>query len=86
MTLKAQVLAILERAIKAFAAALLGIVTTNATDVTHLDWGQALSTAGYAALISVLINVASLKLGANDGPSLTTETLTTTDAVAPPAL
>ena len=48
-----------ERALKTFAQALSSVVMSGATGLLDIDWWQALSVAGLAALGSVLTSVAS---------------------------
>lgn len=60
-----------ERAIKTFCQALLGILTTNGTDITHLNWGQTLSIVASATVISVLTSVLSAGVGGEGTASLT---------------
>lgn len=66
-------MAVLERAAKAFASTALAYLGADRLDVLHADWSTTLGLAGGAALVSVLLNVASTGLGPA-GPSLTTET------------
>lgn len=61
-----------ERAIKTFAQSLVALFVAGVTILT-IDWVQALAVAGTAAVISVLTSVASSRLGAFDGPSLSAE-------------
>lgn len=67
--------ALAERAVKTFAQALLATLGAGATSLLSVGWGQALSVAGMAALLSVLTSVASAGFGGNDGPSLSGEML-----------
>lgn len=67
--------ALAERAVKTFCQALVAVLGAGATDLLSVGWGQALSVAGMAALLSVLTSVASAGFGNGDGPSLTGERL-----------
>lgn len=66
--------ATLERAIKTFAQVLAALLVANGTGLLDTDWVSAGSTAGMAALLSILTSVASDRIGA-DGPSLGGEQL-----------
>lgn len=48
-----------ERAVKTFAQSLLATLTLSGVDVVHLDWGQTLSVAATATVISVLTSLLS---------------------------
>lgn len=68
-----------ERAVKTFAQSLIAFFAVgDGFDAFHADWGNALSLAAGATLLSVLMSLASLKLG-NRG------TASATDAVVPAA-
>lgn len=67
--------ALAERAVKTFCQALVAVLGAGATDLLSVGWGQALSVAGMAAVLSVLTSVASAGFGPNDGPSLSGEEL-----------
>lgn len=67
-----------ERAVKTAAQALIAYFTAGAINVLNADWGEALTVAGTATLLSVLTSLLSLKLG-NSG------TASATDAVVPEA-
>jgi hypothetical protein len=72
-----------ERAVKTFAQALAAVLLAGGAGLLAADWGTALSTAGMAAVISILTSVASLRIGPPDSPSaVPTEAPT---PVAPPA-
>lgn len=60
-----------ERALKTLCQSLLGILTTNGTDITHLDWRQTLSIVASATVISVLTSVLSAGVGGEGTASLT---------------
>lgn len=57
-----------ERAVKTFAQALAALLVADGTDLLTTNWGDRLSVAGMAAVVSVLTSVASSATGA--GPSL----------------
>lgn len=61
-----------ERAAKTFAQALAALLVADGTDLLDTDWGDRLSVAGMATLLSVLSSIASGQFG-NDGPSLANE-------------
>lgn len=67
-------LATAERAIKTFAQALLAVFVTGRATILSVDWLQALTVAGTAALLSILTSIVSGNIG-NYGPSLTTEVI-----------
>lgn len=67
-------LAILERALKTFAQALVAVFAAGSVTVLDVDWTQALAVSGTAALISILTSVVSANIG-NYGPSLANETI-----------
>jgi hypothetical protein len=61
----------LERAIKMFAGSAIGVLSGDGIGVLNANWGDAFSVAGMAAIVSVLLSVASSQLGAaKDSPSL----------------
>ncbi len=61
--------AALERAIKTFAQVLAGLLAANSMGITQVDWGQSLSVAGLAAVVSVLTSVGT-DLVTSSGPSV----------------
>lgn len=67
--MKTFVLAAAERAVRAFAAALVGAFTANAT-VATIDWPAALAIAGTAALVSVLTSLLSIPITGSTSTSL----------------
>lgn len=69
MLTKAFALATLERAVKTFAQGLAALLVADGTDLLTTNWGDRLSVAGMAAVVSVLTSVASGSLG-SPGPSL----------------
>ncbi|MGQ4537925.1 holin [Dermabacteraceae bacterium P7074] len=64
--------AVAERAVKTFAQALGALIGAGGIGLFEVDWAQALSVAGMAALVSVLTSLASAKVGL-PGPSLVGE-------------
>lgn len=62
----------LERAIKTFAETLLAYFGADAFDVLNANWPNALSVAAGATVLSVLLSVASLKIG-NSGTASATD-------------
>lgn len=52
-----------ERAVKTFAQALVAVLSASGLGLLNAPWLTALSTAGMAALLSVLTSVASAPLG-----------------------
>lgn len=60
-----------ERAVKTLAQSLLGILTTNGTDITSLDVKQTVSIVLSATVISVLTSVLSAGVGGTGTASLT---------------
>ncbi len=67
---KAFALATFERAAKSFAQAAVAFLTTNATGLIDVDFGQGVSVAGLVALLSVLTSIASDAVTSQPGPSL----------------
>lgn len=64
-----------ERAVRAFAGALVALLATGVSGVLDVDWVQALSVAALAAVVSFLTSLAASGVG-EPGPSLGKETLT----------
>jgi hypothetical protein len=64
--------AVAERAIRTFAQSLLAVLSVGGLDLMSVPWQGALSSAGFATLLSVLTSVAANKFG-NAGPSLADE-------------
>jgi hypothetical protein len=60
----------LERAVKTFAQSLLAILSANGVGLLTVSWLPALSTAGAAALLSVLTSMTSSPVGEPNSPSL----------------
>ncbi|MCO1575040.1 holin [Crossiella sp. SN42] len=65
--------AALERALKTFAQVLGALLAIDGIGLLDAPWGAALSTAGMAAVLSVLSSVASRPVGEPGTPSLTRE-------------
>jgi Putative lactococcus lactis phage r1t holin len=59
-----------ERAVKTFAQTLAGVLVVGGATLLSANWPTALSTAGMAAVVSVLTSVGSLKIGPADSPSV----------------
>jgi hypothetical protein len=51
--------AAIERAVKTFCQVLAALLVADGTDLLSTDWGNQLSVAGMAAVISILTTVAS---------------------------
>lgn len=62
-----------ERAIKTFAQAIVALMGTEAMGIHEFDWGVSLSTAAFAAVLSIATSLASANFGPNPGPSLVDE-------------
>ena len=63
-----------ERAVRTFAQSLLATLSVAGVGVVDADWGQALSVAAMAAVLSVLTSVGASAVGPA-GPSLSVERL-----------
>lgn len=63
-----------ERAVRTFAQALAAVLTAGATGLLGVDWVGALSAAGMAALLSLLMSIAASGTG-QPGPSFGPEEL-----------
>ncbi len=83
---RAFLVATIERAVRSFAASLASLLTASGTGLLQTDWGDKLSVAGMAALVTVLLAVGGGTFGKGDGPSFTGEEklATGTPAVAQP--
>lgn len=68
MLTKAFLTATLERAVKTFAQGLAALLVADGTDLLTTNWGDRLSVAGMAAVVSILTSIASSATG--NGPSL----------------
>ncbi|MBQ1122656.1 holin [Streptomyces sp. B15] len=62
--------ATVERMVRTFAQAVLGIVGADGLGVLDVDWGAALSVGGLAGLVALLTAVATSGTG-GEGPGLT---------------
>lgn len=61
----------LERAVKMFAGSAIGVLGGDGIGVLDANWGDAFSVAAMAAVVSLLLSVASSQIGvAKDSPSL----------------
>ncbi|MEL3944888.1 holin [Streptomyces sp. LNU-CPARS28] len=63
-----------ERALRTFAQAVLALITGDGLGVLDVDWGQALSVGGLAAIAAVL--TAIVTSGGPVGPGVTETVLT----------
>ena len=61
-----------ERAAKTFAQTLASLLVADGTGIVNTVWGDRLSVAGMAAVVSVLTSVGSAAV-TGDGPSLTND-------------
>lgn len=61
---------LLERALKTFCQTLVALLGAGAVDLLSVPWLPALSTAGFAALLSVLSSIGSSRLGSERDASL----------------
>jgi hypothetical protein len=60
----------IERAVKTFAQSLLAIFSATGVGLLTVPWTASLSTAGIAAVLSVLTSIASTPVGEPNSPSL----------------
>lgn len=60
----------IERAIKTFAQSLAAIFSAAGLGLLTVPWSASLSTAGMAAVLSVLTSMASAPVGESGSPSL----------------
>jgi hypothetical protein len=60
----------LERALKTFCQTLVAVLGAGSVGLLNADWITSLSTAGMAALLSVLTSVGSTPVGKSGTPSL----------------
>lgn len=67
--MKTFVVDLAERAVRVFAAALLGAFTANET-VATIHWPAALTAAGTATLVSILLSLVSLPISGGKDASL----------------
>jgi hypothetical protein len=63
--------ATIERAIKTFAQTLVAFWGADAFNIVEADWGEVLSLAAGAAVLSLLTSVGSSAVTSTPGPSLT---------------
>ncbi|MCP9209274.1 holin [Streptomyces sp. NEAU-Y11] len=61
--------ATVERVVRTFAQAELALLSGDGLGILDVDWGQALSVGGLAAVLALLTAVASS--GGTEGPGLT---------------
>lgn len=62
-----------ERAVRTFAQVLLSMIVVGETGFLNVDWVQALSVSGLAALASVLMSVSATGFGDEGTPSYVRE-------------
>lgn len=62
-----------ERAIRTVAQVLLSLIVVGETGLLDVDWLQAFSVAGLAAVASVLMSVIATEVGDKDTPSFVRE-------------
>lgn len=67
-----------ERAVRTFAQGTLGVASADGLGILDVDWGDALSVGGLAAVLAVLTAVAAS--GGPEGPGLTETTVKTPPA------
>jgi Putative lactococcus lactis phage r1t holin len=60
----------LERAVKTFCQSLVAVLGAGSVGLLNVPWVTSLSTAGLAALLSLLTSVGSSPLGKRGDPSL----------------
>jgi hypothetical protein len=60
----------IERAVKSFAQALAALIGAGGIGIVNAPWISLLSTAGMAALLSVLTSIASEHVGPPNDPSV----------------
>ncbi|MFF4576926.1 holin [Streptomyces sp. NPDC001373] len=58
-----------ERAVRTFAQGVLGAVGADQLGILNVDWGQAASVGGLAAVLAVLTAIATS--GGSEGPGIT---------------
>jgi hypothetical protein len=66
---RAFLIATTERAIRSFAASLASLLTAAGTGLLETGWGEKVSVAGMAALVSVLLAIGGGTFGKGEGPS-----------------
>lgn len=72
-----------ERAIKAFAGAVLSTLGLGVVDILHTNWEAALSVGGGAALVSVLMSLGSLTIANTMSPASVVPTAPVVPPVTP---
>lgn len=68
--------ALAERAIKTFAQSLAALLVADGADILSMNWGEALSVAGMAAVVSVLTTIASGAITGGEASVIKAETVT----------
>ncbi len=63
-------LSAIERAVKSFAQALVALLSVGGMGLFDASWSTLLSTAGMAALLSILTSLASERIGTPNDPSM----------------
>jgi hypothetical protein len=66
---RAFLIATIERAIRSFAASLASLLTASGTGVLETGWGEKLSVAAMASLVTVLLAIGGGTFGKGEGPS-----------------
>jgi hypothetical protein len=66
---RAFLIATTERAIRSFAASLASLLTAAGTGLLETGWGEKVSVAGMAALVTVLLAIGGGTFGKGEGPS-----------------
>jgi hypothetical protein len=75
----------IERAVKSFAQALVAILGVEGVTPFNAPWHTALTTAGMAALLSVLTSLGSERVGNRNDPSLVPSMTSTPNPETPAA-
>jgi hypothetical protein len=70
---RAFLIATIERAIRSFAASLASLLTASGTGILETGWGEKVSVAGMAALVTVLLAIGGGTFGKGEGPSFVGE-------------
>jgi hypothetical protein len=66
-------IATLERAIRSFAASLASLLTAGGAGILATNWGEKLSVAAMATVVTVLLAIGGGTFGKGDGPSFVGE-------------
>jgi hypothetical protein len=66
---RAFLIATIERAIRSFAASLASLLTASGTGILETGWGEMLSVAAMASLVTVLLAIGGGTFGKGEGPS-----------------